>query len=52
MDQFYFTPVLWARDNGVLTGSEGGEDSALIYPTAPCTRAYVVTYLFRLFHKT
>ena len=47
-DQFYFQPVFWAAAKGVLVGSEEGTP-APICPTEACTRAYVVTYLYRLF---
>ena len=48
-DKYYYPAVLWAAANGVPVGSEGGDDPALLCPREPCTRAYVVTYLFRLF---
>lgn len=50
-DQFYLTPILWAKTNNVLIGCEGGDDPDRICPTEPCTRAYVVSYLYRLFHR-
>lgn len=50
-EQFYYHPVLWAAGNGVLIGSENNAPEPLC-PTEPCTRAYVVTYLYRLFRRT
>lgn len=49
--KYYYPAVLWATDHGVLVGNEGGEERTLLRPAEPCTRAYVVTYLFRLFQQ-
>ena len=50
-EKYYYSAVLWAASNGVLVGSEGDGKPDLLRPKEPCTRAYVVTYLFRLFHR-
>ena len=42
-DAYFFQPVLWALDKGVTTGTGEGVFS----PDAPCTRAQVVTFLYR-----
>ena len=47
-DRYYYTPVLWAYANGILVGNESGS-SLLLDPKADCSRAYVVTYLYRYF---
>ena len=41
--QYYFTPVYWAVDNGITTGTSPTTFS----PNAGCTRAQVVTFLWR-----
>ena len=43
-DAYYFDAVLWALDSGVTTGTGDGKFS----PSAPCTRAQVVTFLYRV----
>lgn len=48
--KFYYKPALWAYYGGVLVGNEGDDsDEATLAPTDPCTRAYVVTYLYHYF---
>ena len=42
-DAYFFQPVLWALDKGVTTGTGEGVFS----PDATCTRAQVVTFLYR-----
>ena len=42
-DAYFFQPVLWALDNGVTSGTGSGQFS----PGASCTRAQVVTFLYR-----
>ena len=40
---YYYKPVLWAVEQGVTLGTSGTTFS----PDAPCTRAHVVTFLWR-----
>lgn len=44
-DDYFFGPVLWAYYSGILVGNEGSGSQLL--PATPCSRAYVVTYLYR-----
>ena len=41
--QYYYPPVYWAVEKGVTTGTSASKFS----PNAPCTRAQVVTFLWR-----
>lgn len=41
-DSFYFTPVLWAANNGITSGV----DETHFAPGGTCTRAQVVTFLW------
>lgn len=43
--EYYTTAVLWASEKGITNGMGNG----LFAPTAPCTRAQVVTFLHRNF---
>ena len=45
---YWYHPALWAYYNGILVGNEGN-GSNLLAPRTPCTRAYVVTYLYNYF---
>lgn len=47
-DEYWYHPALWAYYGGILIGNEGN-GSNLLMPSAPCTRAYVVTYLYNYF---
>ena len=49
-DSYYYTPVLWAYNGGILVGNEGSGSKLL--PKTGCTRAYVVTYLYNYFVMT
>ena len=40
---YYFDAVLWAAKNGIT----GGVDDTHFVPNAPCTRAQIVTFLWR-----
>ncbi len=40
---FYYNAVLWAVENGITNGTT----NTTFAPTATCTRAHVVTFLFR-----
>ena len=42
-DAYYYDAVLWAAKNGIT----GGVDAAHFAPNATCTRAQVVTFLWR-----
>ena len=42
-DQWYYSPVLWAVEHGVTSGTSATTFS----PAEPCTRAQVVTFLYR-----
>ncbi len=42
-DQYYAVPVGWAVDNGITKGTSNVDFS----PASPCTRAQVVTFLWR-----
>jgi|GEM_PF-5862286 len=44
-DKYYYDPVYWAAANGITTGRSGGE---VFDPGATCTRAEIVTFLWRL----
>ena len=46
-DSFYYEAVKWAADNGVTEGIGGG----LFGPNNDCTRAQIVTFLYRLCAK-
>ena len=41
---YYFKPVYWAYEQGITTGRRGG---LLFDPEATCTRAEIVTFLWR-----
>ena len=41
--EYYFDPVYWAVDNGITTGTT----TTTFSPNATCTRAQVVTFLWR-----
>ncbi len=43
---FYYKAVLWAVQNGITAGTGNGKFS----PNSSCTRAQVVTFLYRAFH--
>lgn len=42
-DAYYFEAVKWAAENGIT----GGVGSSLFAPNQPCTRAQIVTFLWR-----
>ena len=42
-DDYFYSPVLWAVNKGVTTGTSAAGFS----PEAPCTRAQIVTFLYR-----
>ena len=42
-DAYYYDAVLWAAENGIT----GGVDDVHFAPNAPCTRAQIVTFLWR-----
>ena len=42
-DSFYFSPVLWAVENGITTGASADSFN----PGGECMRAHVVTFLWR-----
>ena len=44
---YYAPAVKWAADNGVTEGIGGG----LFGPNNDCTRAQIVTFLYRLYAK-
>ena len=44
---FYYNPVLWAVENGITTGTGANTFS----PNADCTRAQVITFLYRALVK-
>lgn len=44
---YFYDPVLWAVENGITNGTSPTTFS----PDAPCTRAHVVTFLWRYFHE-
>jgi len=41
---YYYSPVYWAYNNGITTGRRGGQK---FDPSATCTRAEIVTFLWR-----
>ena len=42
-NEYYYDAVLWAAENGIT----GGVDDVHFAPNAPCTRAQIVTFLWR-----
>ena len=46
-EHYSFTPVLWAYENGVTTGKTVNTFA----PADPCTRAQIVTFLYRALAK-
>ena len=40
---YFYTPVLWAVENGITSGTSAGQFS----PKEECTRGQVVTFLYR-----
>ena len=40
---YYYEPILWAAENGITTGTGDG----LFSPEESCTRAQIVTFLYR-----
>ena len=42
-DAYYYDAVLWAAENGIT----GGTDAVHFSPNATCTRAQIVTFLWR-----
>ena len=49
--RYYYRAVIWAVANDILVGNEGGDRPDKLFPKTPCTRAYAVTYLYRLFQQ-
>ncbi len=45
--KFYTDPVIWAVQNGIT----GGTSATTFSPSAPCTRAQIVTFLYKHLHK-
>ena len=43
VNDYYYDAVLWAAENGIT----GGVDDTHFAPNAPCTRAQIVTFLWR-----
>ncbi|MCD7927952.1 MAG: S-layer homology domain-containing protein, partial [Oscillospiraceae bacterium] len=48
VDEYYYTPVYWAYDLGVTTGTS----TTLFSPGESCTRAQFATFLYRLAKNT
>ena len=46
-DAYYTDAVLWANENGITNGT----DKTHFSPERPCTRAHVVTFLWRAEHE-
>ena len=46
-DAYYAKAVAWAVEQGITVGTGNGKFS----PDAPCTRAQIVTFLYRFFVK-
>ena len=44
--EFYYTPVIWAVENGITNGTSSGG----FEPKSTCIRAQVVTFLYRFEH--
>ena len=42
-DAYYYDAILWAVENGITSGT----DDVHFTPDAPCTRAQIVTFLWR-----
>ncbi len=42
-DAYYYEAVKWAAENGIT----GGVGNSLFAPNQPCTRAQIVTFLWR-----
>ncbi|MCC8091524.1 MAG: S-layer homology domain-containing protein [Oscillospiraceae bacterium] len=47
-DAYYYNAVLWAVANGITAGTGEG----VFDPDAVCTRAQIVTFLYRAADKT
>ena len=45
--EFYFTPVMWAVENGVTTGTS----PTTFAPNRTCTRGEIITFLYRAMGK-
>ena len=45
--KYYADAVSWAAENGIT----GGTGANTFSPDAPCTRAQIVTFLYRALHK-
>ena len=45
LDDFFWFPVKWALEEGITTGTS----AATFSPLLTCTRAQVVTFLYRYF---
>ena len=43
MTPYYYDAVLWAAENGIT----GGVDDTHFAPNATCTRAQIVTFIYR-----
>ena len=46
-DSFYYEAVKWAVEKGITNGT----DATHFSPNEPCTRAQIVTFLYRLYAK-
>ena len=46
LSAFYYNAMLWAVENGITTGTS----QTSFAPNASCTRAQVVTFLYRTYH--
>jgi len=46
-DSFYYEAVKWAVEKGITNGT----DAMHFSPNEPCTRAQIVTFLYRLYAK-
>ena len=46
-DKYFYNPILWGYHGGILVGNEAVNGN--FQPTLGCSRAYVVTYLYRYF---
>lgn len=46
-EAYSYTPILWSSENGITKGTSANAFS----PNAPCTRAQIVTFLYRALGK-
>jgi cell wall assembly regulator SMI1 len=51
VNQYYYKAAVWAYENGITTGSKVVGNDVYFAPNDTCTRAQVVTFLWRYENK-